>query len=57
MLPRLQIVHTLGDERGQIYIPVVNWLLCSATLGLVLGFRIVEQPRRRLRHRGLDRPW
>ncbi len=39
MLPRLRIVQTHAEARGQIYIPVVNWLLCLATLGLVLGFR------------------
>ena len=38
-LPRMNIVQTSSDERGQIYIPVVNWLLMIATLALVLGFR------------------
>ena len=39
LLPRLTIVQTHGEERGQIYIPIVNWLLMVATIGLVLGFR------------------
>jgi KUP system potassium uptake protein len=39
MLPRLRIVQTHAAERGQIYIPLVNWLLMIATIGLVLGFR------------------
>ena len=39
LLPRLTIVQTHGEERGQIYIPIVNWLLMLATIGLVLGFR------------------
>jgi KUP system potassium uptake protein len=39
MLPRMTIRHTHGRERGQIYIPGVNWLLMVATIGLVLGFR------------------
>jgi KUP system potassium uptake protein len=39
MLPRLRIVQTHAEERGQIYIPLVNWLLMIATIGLVLGFR------------------
>jgi KUP system potassium uptake protein len=39
LLPRLRIVQTHAEERGQIYIPLVNWLLMIATLGLVLGFR------------------
>jgi KUP system potassium uptake protein len=39
LLPRLRIVQTHAEERGQIYIPLVNWLLMIATVGLVLGFR------------------
>jgi KUP system potassium uptake protein len=39
LLPRLTIVQTHAEERGQIYIPVVNWMLMIATIGLVLGFR------------------
>ena len=38
-LPRLQVVHTAPDERGQIYVPLANWLLAAATLTAVLGFR------------------
>ena len=38
-LPRLRIVHTSADERGQIFAPAVNVLLCVAVIGLVLGFR------------------
>ncbi len=38
-VPRVKIVHTSHTEMGQIYIPVVNWLLAAATLGLVVGFR------------------
>ncbi|MDP9122624.1 MAG: KUP/HAK/KT family potassium transporter, partial [Acidobacteriota bacterium] len=38
-LPRLEVVHTSSAERGQIYIPGLNWLLMAATIGLVLGFR------------------
>jgi KUP system potassium uptake protein len=37
--PRVEIQHTSADERGQIYIPVVNWGLMIACIGLVLGFR------------------
>ncbi|MDB6053553.1 MAG: potassium transporter Kup [Verrucomicrobiales bacterium] len=37
--PRLKIEHTSSDERGQIYIPQVNWFLMIACIGLVLGFR------------------
>jgi KUP system potassium uptake protein len=37
--PRMRVVHTSAHERGQIYIPEVNWSLMAATLALVLGFR------------------
>ncbi len=38
-LPRVNIIHTSEDERGQIYIPQVNWLLFIAIVFLVLEFR------------------
>jgi KUP system potassium uptake protein len=38
-LPRVNIIHTSEDERGQIYIPHVNWLLFGAIVFLVLEFR------------------
>lgn len=38
-LPRLRIIHTSKDERGQIYIPQLNWLLFVAIVFLVLEFR------------------
>lgn len=37
-LPRLKIAHTSRLE-GQIYVPMVNWLLAAGVIGLVLGFR------------------
>jgi KUP system potassium uptake protein len=37
-LPRLTIRHTSGDVEGQIYVPVINWGLCVAVIGLVIGF-------------------
>ncbi|NWG32465.1 MAG: potassium transporter Kup [Rhodocyclaceae bacterium] len=37
--PRLLIRHTSATEAGQIYIPVVNWLLMIGIALLVLGFR------------------
>src|SRR5436190_7868295 len=36
--PRLQIDHTSSRERGQIYIPHLNWVLMLACIGLVIGF-------------------
>jgi KUP system potassium uptake protein len=41
-LPRLTIRHTSKRIRGQIYVPVVNWFLLVAVVGLVLGFRNPE---------------
>ncbi|MEO6693695.1 MAG: potassium transporter Kup [Ignavibacteria bacterium] len=38
-LPRMRILHTSEDERGQIYIPQLNWILCGATIILVIGFQ------------------
>ncbi|MFC5456448.1 potassium transporter Kup [Prosthecobacter fluviatilis] len=38
-LPRLSIRHTSEHAMGQIYIPLVNWLLMLACLALVLAFR------------------
>jgi KUP system potassium uptake protein len=37
-LPRMQIRHTHSSAIGQIYVPLVNWLLAAATLGAVIGF-------------------
>jgi KUP system potassium uptake protein len=37
-LPRMHIHHTTSDAMGQIYVPLVNWLLAAATLGAVLHF-------------------
>jgi len=38
-MPRLKIVHTNPDVRGQIYMPQVNYLLMVACIGLVLYFK------------------
>ena len=37
-LPRMNVVHTAGEEIGQIYVPFVNWALAAATLAAVIGF-------------------
>lgn len=37
-LPRMRILHTASEERGQIYMPMVNWLLAAGTLGAVIMF-------------------
>jgi len=38
-LPRLKVLHTSADHRGQVYVPLVNWALMIGSVGLVLGFR------------------
>jgi KUP system potassium uptake protein len=37
-LPRLNIIQTSARERGQIYIPAINWLLLAGVLTAVVGF-------------------
>jgi KUP system potassium uptake protein len=37
-LPRMRVLHTASQQRGQIYMPVVNWLLALGTLGAVIMF-------------------
>jgi len=37
-LPRMRVLHTASHEKGQIYIPAVNWLLAAGTLVSVLTF-------------------
>ena len=38
LLPRLKVRYTSETAKGQVYIPVVNWLLLAAVLALVVGF-------------------
>ena len=38
-MARFKIVHTSLHERGQIYIPQLNWILFIATIGLVISFK------------------
>jgi KUP system potassium uptake protein len=37
-LPRMRVLHTASREKGQIYMPIVNWLLAAGTLGAVITF-------------------
>src|SRR5215831_5988171 len=37
-LPRMRVLHTASQEKGQIYMPMVNWLLATGTLGAVIMF-------------------
>jgi KUP system potassium uptake protein len=38
LLPRMRVLHTASHEKGQIYIPLVNWLLAAGTLAAVVMF-------------------
>jgi KUP system potassium uptake protein len=37
--PRMEVVHTSAEERGQIYLPGLNLVLLVGVVALVLGFR------------------
>ncbi len=38
-LPRLKVMHTSSEERGQIYMPTVNWVLFISCVVLVIAFQ------------------
>jgi KUP system potassium uptake protein len=38
-LPRTEVRHTSAYERGQIYLPVINWTLLVGVVWLVLAFK------------------
>jgi KUP system potassium uptake protein len=42
-LPRMTIRHTSAREIGQVYVPLVNWILFAAVVGLVLAFQSSER--------------
>jgi KUP system potassium uptake protein len=37
-LPRVAVSHTSSSQMGQVYVPIVNWILMIACIGLVIGF-------------------
>jgi KUP system potassium uptake protein len=39
LLPRVRIIHSSAEAVGQVFVPSVNWVLCAATIALVLFFR------------------
>ena len=41
-LPRVEIRHTSGEHEGQIYVPLVNWAVMVACVGVVVGFQSSE---------------
>ncbi|HMZ16246.1 MAG TPA: KUP/HAK/KT family potassium transporter, partial [Mycobacterium sp.] len=38
-LPRMTVRHTSAAHAGQVYLPLVNWLLAAGCIGLVLVFQ------------------
>jgi KUP system potassium uptake protein len=38
LLPRLKVLQTSALEQGQIYVPIVNWLVLPAVILFVVGF-------------------
>ncbi|HEY4316807.1 MAG TPA: potassium transporter Kup [Herbaspirillum sp.] len=38
-VPRMRILHTSIDERGQIYAPFINWMLMVLVVAVVLAFK------------------
>lgn len=38
LFPRITIHHTSNDHEGQIYVPIVNWLVGLTSIALVVGF-------------------
>src|SRR5690349_18067211 len=38
-LPRMRVTHTTSHQKGQIYVPIVNWLLAIGTLTAVITFK------------------
>ncbi len=36
--PRLEVQHTSAKEIGQIFLPLVNWMLFGSVIALVIGF-------------------
>ena len=38
-LPRVAVTHTSASQMGQVYVPIVNWILMFSCIGLVIGFR------------------
>ncbi len=51
-LPRLMVLHTSETERGQIYLPAVNWALLAGCIFFVVDFGSSQPAGRGLRRRG-----
>ena len=38
LLPRIRVLQTSAQEQGQIYVPIVNWVVFAAVVAFVVGF-------------------
>jgi KUP system potassium uptake protein len=38
LMPRVRVTQTSADERGQIYVPVTNWVMLALVILVTLGF-------------------
>ncbi|MES2252378.1 MAG: KUP/HAK/KT family potassium transporter [Pseudomonadota bacterium] len=38
-LPRMKVIHTSDKQIGQVYVPVINYMLCILTIAIVLIFK------------------
>jgi KUP system potassium uptake protein len=38
LLPRIKVMQTSAQEQGQIYVPIVNWMVFFAVVAFVVGF-------------------
>ncbi len=38
LLPRIRVLQTSATEQGQIYVPIVNWVVFAAVIAFVIGF-------------------
>ncbi|HSC74790.1 MAG TPA: KUP/HAK/KT family potassium transporter, partial [Pseudomonadales bacterium] len=38
-LPRIRVNHTSDTEKGQVYVPVINWIMLLAVIVLVFQFK------------------
>ncbi|KAK9035536.1 hypothetical protein V6N11_077575 [Hibiscus sabdariffa] len=41
--PRVKVVHTSADHKGQVYIPEVNYFLMLACVAVTFGFKTTEK--------------
>ncbi len=41
--PRLQVIHTSREQMGQVYVPIINYVICVLTISAVLTFQSSEK--------------